>query len=166
MQHVLAVLMSVLWLGAIVSAALAGEENMAGLERQFRELPIEARRLTGPLFWLHGDESKERLEMYVGKVAEGGNGCFTAEIAPAQRLARRGLVSRSGDLPGRREEAQPEDVDLRREVVAQPGRRRQGAAALCREAAGSRRRRRGRAARRSRPTATAASGTSPPWPAA
>ena len=49
------------------------------LERQFRELPIEARRLTGPLFWLHGDESRERLEMYVAKVAEGGNGCFTAE---------------------------------------------------------------------------------------
>ena len=55
---------------------------MATLERQFRELPIEARRLIGPLFWLHGDESHERLEMYVGKVAEGGNGCFTAESRP------------------------------------------------------------------------------------
>jgi hypothetical protein len=55
---------------------------MASLERQFRELPIDARRLTGPLFWLHGDETKDRLEMYVGKVAEGGNGCFTAESRP------------------------------------------------------------------------------------
>ena len=55
---------------------------MASLERQFRELPIEARRLTGPLFWLHGDESQERLEAEIDKVAEGGNGCFTAESRP------------------------------------------------------------------------------------
>ena len=54
----------------------------ADLETPFRELPMEARRLTGPLFWLHGDESKERLEMVVGKVAEGGNGCYTAESRP------------------------------------------------------------------------------------
>lgn len=52
------------------------------LEQQFRELPVEARRLTGPLFWLHGDDTRQRLEMYVGKVAEGGNGCFTAESRP------------------------------------------------------------------------------------
>ena len=52
------------------------------LEKQFRELPMEARRLTGPLFWLHGDESKERLEMYLEKIAESGNGCFTAESRP------------------------------------------------------------------------------------
>ncbi|HOW69520.1 MAG TPA: glycosyl hydrolase [Phycisphaerae bacterium] len=63
-------------------AAAAEEVSPASLERQFRELPMEARRWTGPLFWLHGDESKERLEMYVGKVAEGGNGCFTAESRP------------------------------------------------------------------------------------
>jgi len=58
-------------------AARSGRSGMAALERQFRELPPEARRNTGPLFWLHGDESRERLEMYVGKVAEGGNGSFT-----------------------------------------------------------------------------------------
>ncbi|MBE0535126.1 MAG: hypothetical protein IH624_05600 [Phycisphaerae bacterium] len=52
------------------------------LEEQFVGLPMEAKRLTGPLFWLHGDESKERLEMYVEKVAEGGNGSFTAESRP------------------------------------------------------------------------------------
>jgi len=57
-------------------------QGVAALERQFRELPPEARRHTGPLFWLHGDDSKERLEMYVGKVAEGGNGAFTTESRP------------------------------------------------------------------------------------
>jgi len=56
--------------------------GIAALERQFRELPLDARRQTGPLFWLHGDDTKERLEMYVGKVAEGGNGSFTTESRP------------------------------------------------------------------------------------
>ena len=71
-----------LWFGVILSAAPAAPDDMAALERQFRQLPMEARRLTGPLFWLHGDESQQRLELYVGKVAEGGNGCFTAESRP------------------------------------------------------------------------------------
>jgi hypothetical protein len=39
--------------------------EFAGLEQQFRDVPMEARRLTAPLFWLHGDESKEQLELYV-----------------------------------------------------------------------------------------------------
>jgi hypothetical protein len=52
------------------------------LERTFRDLPIEARRLTGPLFWLHGDESPELLRATLQKVAEGGNGTFTAESRP------------------------------------------------------------------------------------
>lgn len=56
--------------------------DLAEVEQQFRKLPMEARRLTGPLFWLHGDESAERLKMYLDKVAEGGNGCFTAESRP------------------------------------------------------------------------------------
>ncbi len=65
-------------------AAEAAERNAAtnDLERQFRTLPMESRRLTGPLFWLHGDETPERLQGYVAKVAEGGNGCFTAESRP------------------------------------------------------------------------------------
>ncbi len=67
---------------AICPAPSLAASDLAGLEREFRELPAEARRWTGPLFWLHGDESRERLEMYVGKVAEGGNGCFTAESRP------------------------------------------------------------------------------------
>ncbi len=62
--------------------AQAGETDMTQLEKQFRELPLAARELTGPLFWLHGDESQERLELDVDKVAEGGNGSFTAESRP------------------------------------------------------------------------------------
>ena len=71
-----------LWLGMLISATFAAPGDFADLERQFQQLPIEARRLVGPLFWLHGDESPERLDMYVGKVAEGGNGCFTTESRP------------------------------------------------------------------------------------
>ena len=56
--------------------------SLASLEQQFRTLPASARRLTGPLFWLHGDESPERLQMVLQKVAEGGNGSFTAESRP------------------------------------------------------------------------------------
>ncbi|MEN6449426.1 MAG: glycosyl hydrolase [Thermoguttaceae bacterium] len=71
-----------LWLGVLGSAALAQQDDFARLERQFRELPMEARRLTGPLFWLHGDETREQLEAEIARVAEGGNGCFTAESRP------------------------------------------------------------------------------------
>ena len=62
--------------------AKADEPTLSALERQFRELPMEARRLTGPLFWLHGDESRSVLEAEVAKVVEGGNGTFTAESRP------------------------------------------------------------------------------------
>ncbi len=70
-------------LGLVPLTPSHGEEpSWAEIERQFRELPIEARRLTGPLFWLHGDESRQRLESYVAKVAEGGNGSLTTESRP------------------------------------------------------------------------------------
>jgi hypothetical protein len=84
MKHLyLAILPAVFFgFGAIGLGTCAAQGDFAGLERQFRELPMEARRQTGPLFWLHGDESQDRLEMYVGKVAEGGNGCFTTESRP------------------------------------------------------------------------------------
>lgn len=52
------------------------------LEQQFRLLPMSAKRNTGPLFWLHGDETPERLNTILDKVAEGGNGTFTAESRP------------------------------------------------------------------------------------
>lgn len=64
------------------AGAERGEPDMKEVERRFRELPMEARRLTGPLFWLHGDESRERLETYLDRVAESGNGAFTAESRP------------------------------------------------------------------------------------
>lgn len=69
-------------LGSMAPAAKSEQPSPADLERQFQTLPQNARRLTGPLFWLHGDESRERLEMYVEKVAQGGNGSFTAESRP------------------------------------------------------------------------------------
>ena len=52
------------------------------VERRFTTLPMEARRLIGPLLWLHGDESRKQLETEIAKIAEGGNGCFTAESRP------------------------------------------------------------------------------------
>jgi len=63
-------------------AVCAQAADLPAREKQFLNLPQEARRLTGPLFWLHGDESPERLQSYLEKVAEGGNGCFTAESRP------------------------------------------------------------------------------------
>ncbi|MEI6278217.1 MAG: glycosyl hydrolase [Verrucomicrobiae bacterium] len=67
---------------SIPSAAIADEPSMGTVEKQFRELPMDARRLTGPLFWMHGTETKDDLERELDRVAEGGNGCFTAEPRP------------------------------------------------------------------------------------
>jgi hypothetical protein len=76
------IIYTIAWFFVSLATTEASEFDI--LEKQFSELPMEARRLTGPLFWLHGDENetKERLEMYLEKVAEGGNGCFTAESRP------------------------------------------------------------------------------------
>ncbi len=64
------------------TASLAAEADLTTLESQFRELPMAARRLTGPLYWLHGTETKAELENELNRVAEGGNGSFTAEARP------------------------------------------------------------------------------------
>ncbi len=69
-------------LAATVIGIARGDDDLTRLETQFRTLPLPARRLTGPLFWLHGCESQERLDSYLEKVLEGGNGCFTAESRP------------------------------------------------------------------------------------
>ena len=71
-------------LALLLGAASLCVAEPADLETRFRDLPMEARRFTGPLFWMHGDsnETRERLESYLEKVAEGGNGCFTAESRP------------------------------------------------------------------------------------
>ncbi|MCP4640826.1 MAG: hypothetical protein GY851_10350 [bacterium] len=70
----------------LVAPACFAEASDAwgSLEAQFRDVPMEARRLTGPLFWLHGDdnETPERLASYLEKVAEGNNGSFCAESRP------------------------------------------------------------------------------------
>jgi hypothetical protein len=81
MKYTLIVSAIGLWIIS-VGAAFGAEEGGTSLERRFRELPMEAKQLTGPLFWVHGDESKERLETYIEKIAEGGNGTFTVESRP------------------------------------------------------------------------------------
>ncbi len=65
-----------------ISPLHAGEPGWTELEHQFDTLPMETRRLTGPLFWMHGDESKEQLEGELQKVVDGHNGTFTAEPRP------------------------------------------------------------------------------------
>ncbi|MGE5611644.1 MAG: hypothetical protein ACM359_20520, partial [Bacillota bacterium] len=76
-------------MGALLVGGCASQKRLvesktefAGLEQQFRDVPMEARRLTAPLFWLHGEESKEQLELYIAKMAEGHNGGFVAESRP------------------------------------------------------------------------------------
>ena len=64
------------------ATATAAEADLTTLESQFRDLPMAARRLTGPLYWLHGTETKAELENELARVAEGGNGSFTAEARP------------------------------------------------------------------------------------
>ena len=64
------------------AVSLAADPGLKDLERQFRELPMEA-RLTGPLFRLHGDETPARLELEVAKVAEGGNGTVARQAPEA-----------------------------------------------------------------------------------
>lgn len=67
---------------AFTATARADEPSWPDLERSFCTLPMEARRLTGPLYWLHGDETSAQLVGELEKVAEGGNGNFTAESRP------------------------------------------------------------------------------------
>ncbi len=64
------------------AAADDNQSDPAKTEKQFCELPAETRRNLGPLFWLHGDETQAQLERNIQIVAEGGNGCFTAESRP------------------------------------------------------------------------------------
>ena len=67
---------------ALAANAATAEKSIGEIEKEFTTLPIEARYYTGPLFWLHGDESKAQLEGELQKVFEGGNGSFTAESRP------------------------------------------------------------------------------------
>jgi len=73
----------------IPALAGAAEPSLATLEEQFREVPMEARRLTGPLFWMHGDETKAQLEGELQNVLAGHNGTFTAGPRAVQDERRR-----------------------------------------------------------------------------
>ncbi len=65
-----------------LACAIAPAGAVSKLEQEFRNVPASSRQLIGPLLWVHGDESKERIEEMVQKVAEGGNGTFTVESRP------------------------------------------------------------------------------------
>ena len=62
-------------LAGLLPLAAADTDAWTRMETTFRDVPMEARRLTGPLFWLHGDdkETPERLRLFLDKVKEGGN---------------------------------------------------------------------------------------------
>ena len=69
-------------LAGCVSQSERQAREFAAVEKQFHEVPMEARRYVQPLFWLHGDETKEQLELFIGKMAELGCGGFVAESRP------------------------------------------------------------------------------------
>ena len=52
------------------------------LREEFRAPKGAVRENTGPLFWMHGTETPERLREYVGRVAESGQGILTIESRP------------------------------------------------------------------------------------
>ena len=73
-------LLAVLMISSL--CAQAAEKSMAEVEKDFTTLPMAARYHTGPLFWLHGTESKARLEEELNAVLESGMGSFIAESRP------------------------------------------------------------------------------------
>ncbi|HEX2971321.1 MAG TPA: glycosyl hydrolase [Tepidisphaeraceae bacterium] len=83
-RRLMLLVMGALFIGGCTSQTKLRESKteFAGLEQQFRDVPVEARRLTAPLFWLHGEETPETFELYVQKMAEGHNGGFVAESRP------------------------------------------------------------------------------------
>ena len=54
----------------------------ADLREDFRAPKGAVRENTGPLFWLHGTETPERLREYVGRVDESVQGILTIESRP------------------------------------------------------------------------------------
>ncbi|MBI5832502.1 MAG: hypothetical protein HZB16_09380 [Armatimonadetes bacterium] len=65
-----------------LAAVPAAEPTFTELEALFRDQPMAARRHTGPLYWMHGDETQAQLERELDNVVEGHNGTFTAEPRP------------------------------------------------------------------------------------
>lgn len=87
MKHIL-ILTSVLtpvlaaFLSTLLSALPLQAREWTETENDFRMIPEAARQMTGPLFWMHGDESQSRLESMVDVVAESGNGILATEPRP------------------------------------------------------------------------------------
>ena len=79
-------LMSVFGAGTAAALALSGlcalSASAMPSAASFARPAGAARMNTGPLVWLHGTESAERLREYVGRVDESGQGVFTAESRP------------------------------------------------------------------------------------
>ena len=67
-------------LTALVLGAVLG--TTAGVREQFAAPQGAVRENTGPLFWLHGDETEARLREMVGRVDESGQGILTIESRP------------------------------------------------------------------------------------
>ena len=67
-------------LAMFVMAAAIGAT--AGVREEFAAPQGAARENTGPLFWMHGNETEARLREYVGRVAESGQGILTIESRP------------------------------------------------------------------------------------
>ena len=57
---------------AITAAAFMPFVASADLREDFRAPKGAVRENTGPLFWMHGTETPERLREYVGRVDESG----------------------------------------------------------------------------------------------
>ncbi|MBO7654286.1 MAG: hypothetical protein J6U40_05140, partial [Kiritimatiellae bacterium] len=55
---------------------------VADLREDFRAPKGAVRENTGPLFWMHGTETPERLREYVERVDESGQGILTIESRP------------------------------------------------------------------------------------
>ena len=68
---------------AVVGAAAALVQGAcAGTREEFASPNGMTRENTGPLCWLHGDETEARLREYVGRVDESGQGILTIESRP------------------------------------------------------------------------------------
>ncbi|MBP5320597.1 MAG: hypothetical protein J6334_06385 [Kiritimatiellae bacterium] len=66
----------------VLAGAMLCQVAAAGMREDFQSPQGRARENTGPLFWMHGTESPERLREYVRRVAESGQGILTIESRP------------------------------------------------------------------------------------
>ena len=67
---------------SVMVVAAATQIVFGGLREDFASPQGAARVNTGPLFWMHGTESEQRLRDYVRVVAESGQGSLTIESRP------------------------------------------------------------------------------------